>query len=161
MAGDSRQLHTPNKGCHPPTHGYWQSLSIVGHHDCNDQVLLLLHGPRWHHSPWQEGKHSCGKRELCRGLMPHHGTSLHPPLSCVQKTARDGKRKRCRFRDTVIKELQIHSKNFTGVLHIRTAAEDNFLLLMSLLYYLETSDCSRSHRCDAGNSDTARGRVGG
>lgn len=81
---------------------------------------LAPHGPRRHRGPRQEGKRSRGRRGPCREVTPRHGASLHSPLSCVQKMARDGKRKRCHFRDGVSKEIQIYSKNFTGVLQTGT-----------------------------------------
>lgn len=74
-AGEIRRPHTPTKGCHPPTRGCQQSPGILGHHGCNDHVLLLLHGPRRHRSlnkgrnaPTAEGDCVGGR---CHVMGPH------------------------------------------------------------------------------------------
>lgn len=111
---DSQQPRTPEKGCHPPTRS---CPSILGHRDCNDHVLLL-HGPGWHRNP--RGNAPVAEGDCARGVMPHHRASLHPPSELCPKNSQRWEKNRCRFRDTVIKELQVHSKNFTGVLQSGT-----------------------------------------
>lgn len=113
----------------------------IGKATVSEDTTFIMQWPhasprRWHLSPSQAGKHSCWRSGLCRGMMPHHGASLYPPLSCPQRTTRDGKRKRCCFKDTISKELQIYSECFTGVLQTRTAPGGQFspVNVMSVLF---------------------------
>lgn len=80
-----------------------------------------------------------------------------PPLRCPQRTARDGKRKRCHFKDTVSESSRFIANILPESFKPGLPPEDGFLLLMSLVHYLETSDSSPRHRWDAGNTDNGQG----